>query len=110
MASLYFYLRVLQRNIHSHSIKKKKNPSLFPRTGLILVPNGKLIGKQFGDRYPAEEALARHKLENRFDHGIKDEDWDKQGPGGRFYAKGQDDQETRILSKLPSKVRIYSRF
>ena len=25
--------------------------------GLILVPNGKLIGKQFGDRYPREDLL-----------------------------------------------------
>ena len=31
--------------------------------GLILVPNGKLIGQHFGDRYPSEEAWAKLKLE-----------------------------------------------
>ena len=71
------------------------------------MPNGKLLGKWFGDRYPAEEALAQHKLENRHHDWGSDEDWgDKQGPGGRLYAKGQQDQESRILAKFkePSKV------
>ncbi len=34
----------------------------FTLTGLILVPNGKLLGQQFGDRYPSEEAWKKLKL------------------------------------------------
>ena len=36
--------------------------------GLILVPNGKLIGKKLGDRYPREDRLEEHT----------------NGPGGRL--------------------------
>ena len=50
-------------------------PSL---VGLILVPNGKLIGQSLGDRYPAEEALERAKLER---------DWDEDS-WGRTVADG----------------------
>ena len=34
----------------------------FTLTGLILVPNGKLLGQQFGDRYPSEEAWKKLNL------------------------------------------------
>ena len=37
--------------------------------GLIMVPNGKLIGKQLGDRYPREDMLLEEHTN---------------GPGGRL--------------------------
>ena len=39
--------------------------------GLILVPNGKLIGKMLGDQYPQEDAWAARRAA-------------RDGPGGRF--------------------------
>ena len=71
--------------------------------GLILVPNGKWIGKQFGDRYPGEEALAATRKETEYMR------WNAshEGPGGRAYGRGQVDEETKILHhfKDPSRVR-----
>ena len=68
---------------------------------MILVPNGKWLGKQFGDRYPAEEALASFDQEESYGK------WAREGPGGRLYAKGQVDEETKILTQFkdPSRVR-----
>ena len=67
----------------------------------MLVPNGKWLGKQFGDRYPAEEALANFEQEESYGR------WAPEGPGGRLYAKGQVDEETKILTQFkdPSRVR-----
>ena len=42
--------------MHSDSNQTK---SIF-LIGLLLVPNGKLIGKKLGDRYPREERLRAH--------------------------------------------------
>ena len=93
----------------------------FPITpGLILVPNGKLLGKYMGDRYPAEEALAAAKAaaEARGERGsyyyekdaaTGDEKriyWDGSdgdGPGGRLYGFGQEDEETKLLKKYGEK-------
>ncbi len=75
-------------------------PSL---VGLILVPNGKLIGQSLGDRYPAEEALERAKLERDWDEdswGRTVADGGKEGPGGRFYGAGQEDEETKLFRRL----------
>ena len=64
-----------------------------------MVPNGKLLGKQLGDRYPGEEALERAKEKVKAWEST-DQQWDeRQGPGGRLYGVGQDDDETRILKK-----------
>jgi len=52
--------------------------------GLILVPNGKLLGQQLGDRYPQEEAWRRMKLgaeKNLTLQKIKGGEEDE-GPGG----------------------------
>ncbi|TRY68433.1 hypothetical protein TCAL_01367 [Tigriopus californicus] len=62
--------------------------------GLLLVPNGKWVGKQLGDRYPGEEALDR-----LHEHP---EDFIREGPGGRRYAVGQVEDEDRILSEIKS--------
>ncbi len=52
--------------------------------GLILVPNGKLLGQQLGDRYPQEEAWRRMKLgaeKNLSLPKIKGPE-EEEGPGG----------------------------
>ena len=88
--------------------------------GLILVPNGKLLGKHFGDRYPGEEAMeaARTAAAARGERGSyyteTDDDsgeerrifWDRrenEGPGGRLYGFGQEDEETQLLKKYGDK-------
>ena len=53
--------------------------------GLILVPNGKLLGKQFGDKYPYEEALAKAKLEKQNQEQLEISE-EPDGPGGRLYG------------------------
>ena len=53
--------------------------------GLILVPNGKLIGKQLGDKYPYEEALAKAKLEKQNQEPFEAAE-EPDGPGGRLYG------------------------
>ena len=53
--------------------------------GLILVPNGKLLGKQFGDKYPYEEALAKAKLEKQNQESLETSE-EPDGPGGRLYG------------------------
>lgn len=53
--------------------------------GLILVPNGKLLGKQFGDKYPYEEALAKAKLEKQNQEPLETPE-EPDGPGGRLYG------------------------
>ena len=95
--------------------------------GLILVPNGKWLGKQLGDRYPTEEALEAAKKNRRltasldFDGGgqnfepdglpssdaeIEDyydqweEEYDTPLPGGRLYGMGQDNDEMKMLKKM----------
>ncbi len=83
-------------------------------TGLILVPNGKLIGKSLGDRYPGEEALARAKLEAEVAGRRWEDEWDYddeygggrgRGPGGRLFGAGQEDDETAIIRRLQEKAR-----
>ncbi len=76
-------------------------------TGLILVPNGKLIGKSLGDRYPGEEALERAKAAAEAAGEVWSErQWrgraqgeEERGPGGRLYGVGQEDEETRLLRR-----------
>ena len=70
-------------------------------SGLILVPNGKWLGKQMGDRYLGEEALATDDLES---HNYAK--WAHEGPGGRLYAKGQVDEETKILTQFKDPSRV----
>ena len=48
--------------------------------GLILVPNGKLIGKMLGDQYPLEDALAAQRAAKE----------GRDGPGGRFLGNDYD--------------------
>lgn len=52
--------------------------------GLLLVPNGKLIGKQLGDRYPGEERLEE----------------EMKGPGGRLTALVAESNSTIIQEEL----------
>lgn len=52
--------------------------------GLLLVPNGKLIGKKLGDRYPLEERLEEHT----------------KGPGGRMTALIAESNSTLIQEEL----------
>ena len=66
--------------------------SHFSRQGLILVPNGKWMGKQLGDRYPAEEALESLNRNEEFES--------HEGPGGRMFGIGQMDDEEKILTKF----------
>ena len=64
-----------------------------------MVPNGKLIGKQLGDRYPGEEALER--LKESAGKGGTDEFYEfQEGPGGRRAAIGQNDDDTRLIAKF----------
>jgi solute carrier family 45 protein 1/2/4 len=64
---------------------------------LILVPNGKLLGKQFGDKYPYEEALAKAKLE-KLAHGEMENTQEHDGPGGRLY--GSDYEYDKTMATL----------
>lgn len=54
------------------------------------MPNGKWIGKQLGDRYPAEEALLAL--------GKHDDFQTHDGPGGRRFAMEQMGDEEKILA------------
>ena len=62
-----------------------------------MVPNGKWFGKQLGDRYPGEEALTKVKEDRNYD--VKDFNG-HEGPGGRFYAYGQEDEDTQYIKHL----------
>lgn len=52
--------------------------------GLLLVPNGKFIGKQLGDRYPGEERLEE----------------EMKGPGGRLTGLVAESNSTIIQEEL----------
>ena len=59
------------------------------------------MGKQLGDKYPYEDALARAKLENRMGNehfGTAGEQPDEDGPGGRLY--GSDYEYHKNMAKL----------
>jgi len=77
-------------------------------SGLILVPNGKLLGQYLGDRYPAEEAMQRAASGGivRDDRWWDDEDERDGGPGGRFYGYGQEDRETKLRRKLEERKKL----
>jgi len=83
-----------------------------------LVPNGKLLGKYLGDRYPAEEAMERAaaaRAKMGLDKGDANEWWDdhdededsEEGPGGRFYGYGQEDKESRLRRKLEERKKVW---
>ena len=57
-----------------------------------MVPNGKWIGKQFGDQYPAEDALMALGKHEEFES--------HDGPGGRRFALDQVGDEEKILESL----------
>ena len=65
------------------------------------MPNGKLIGKKLGDRYPGEEALAAAKAEAGIRARWDIEDYEEvEGPGGRLYGYGQEeDHDTKLYKK-----------
>lgn len=58
-----------------------------------------------GDRYPGEEALESLK-QSQDDFDMDDEDWiDRDdGPGGRLFAVGQEDQDTSLMKKFKDKT------
>ena len=53
------------------------------------MPNGKLLGKQLGDKYPYEEALAKKARQDQLE--ITQE---PDGPGGRLYGSDYEYQKT----------------
>ena len=71
-------------------------------SGLILVPNGKLLGKQFGDKYPYEEALANAKLEKEEQEEIERME-EPGGPGGRLY--GSDYEYHKAMANFSKKYQ-----
>ena len=68
--------------------------------GLILVPNGKLLGKQLGDKYPYEEALAKARLEKEEHEQIEKM---HDGPGGRLYGSDYEYEKEMANSSSFSK-------
>ena len=70
--------------------------------GLILVPNGKLLGKQLGDKYPYEEALANAKLEKEEQEQIEKMQ-EPDGPGGRLYGSDYEHDKEMATSANFSK-------
>ena len=72
---------------------------------MILVPNGKLLGKQLGDKYPYEEALAKAKLEKSAQGAIENEQ-EPDGPGGRLY--GSDYEYHKTIAELSANTSTYT--
>ena len=72
---------------------------------MILVPNGKLLGKQLGDKYPYEEALAKSKLEKSAQEELEKAQ-EPDGPGGRLY--GSDYEYHKTMAKLSANTSTYT--
>ena len=72
---------------------------------MILVPNGKLLGKKLGDSYPYEEALAKAKLDSAQQEDLQRMQ-EPDGPGGRLY--GSDDEYHNTMAKLSANSSVYS--
>lgn len=66
--------------------------------GLILVPNGKLIGKMLGDQYPLEDALAAQRAAKE----------GKDGPGGRFLGNDYDYDRRQQSPAILNTTSIFS--
>jgi hypothetical protein len=72
----------------------------FLPSGLLLVPNGKLLGQQLGDRYPGEEALLAAREDADTTPKWVDAELNDDAPGGRMiYHRTRQSMETRILEK-----------
>ena len=71
----------------------KANFPAYYEIGLILVPNGKLLGKKLGDKYPFEEALANAQLEKEEREQLE-KIQEPDGPGGRLYGSDYEYHET----------------
>ena len=67
--------------------------------GLILVPNGKLIGKKLGDKYPYEDALAKAKLEQAQQEEFENMQ-EPNSPGGRL--SGSDYEYHKTMAEIYS--------
>ena len=67
--------------------------------GLILVPNGKLIGKKLGDKYPYEDALAKAKLEQAQQEEFVNMQ-EPNSPGGRL--SGSDYEYHKTMAEIYS--------
>ena len=67
--------------------------------GLILVPNGKLIGKRLGDKYPYEDALAKAKLEQAQQEEFENMQ-EPNSPGGRL--SGSDYEYHKTMAEIYS--------